>query len=77
MDEDWRNAFAILMCAEICDYAGAGAGIRDGAPSTFSSFGNNLLPAFFALSNSLIPYRVRIANGAAVLRYMFRIRSTI
>ena len=47
MDEDWRNAFAILMCAEICDDAGAGAGIRDGAPSTFSSFGNNLLPAFF------------------------------
>ena len=36
MNEDWRNAFGILMCTEICD--GAGAGICDGAPSTFSSF---------------------------------------
>ena len=35
MDEDWRNAFGILTCAEICD--GAGAGICDGAPSTCSS----------------------------------------
>ena len=32
MDEDWRNAFGILMCMEICD--GAGTGICDGAPST-------------------------------------------
>ena len=36
MEENWRNAFGILMCAEICD--GAGAEIRDGAPSNFSSF---------------------------------------
>ena len=35
MDEGWRNEFGILMCMEICD--GAGAGICDGAPSTFSS----------------------------------------
>ena len=35
MDEDWRNAFGILMCKEICD--GAGAGIWDGSPSTCSS----------------------------------------
>ena len=35
MDEDWRNAFVILMCMEICD--GAGAGICDGSPSTCSS----------------------------------------
>ena len=35
MDEDWRNAFGILMCMEICD--GAGAGICDGLPSTCSS----------------------------------------
>ena len=35
MDEDWRNAFGILMCTEICD--GAGAGICDGSPSTCSS----------------------------------------
>ena len=28
MDKDWRNAFGILMCTEICD--GAGAGICDG-----------------------------------------------
>ena len=42
MDEDWRNAFGILMCAEIYDGngdgAGAGAGICDGTPSTCSSF---------------------------------------
>ena len=37
MDEDWRNAFGILMCTEICD--DAGAGIYDGAPSTCSSVG--------------------------------------
>ena len=36
MDVDWRNAFGILMCTEICD--GAGAGICDDAPSTCSSF---------------------------------------
>ena len=36
MNEDWRNAFGNLMCREICD--GAGAGIRDGAPSTCSSY---------------------------------------
>ena len=36
MDEDWWNAFGILMCREICD--GAGMGICDGAPSTCSSF---------------------------------------
>ena len=40
MDEDWRNAFGILMCTEICD--GAGAGICDGAPSTCSSHRLNL-----------------------------------
>ena len=32
MDEDWKNAFGILICTEICD--GAGAGICDGTPST-------------------------------------------
>ena len=36
MDEDWRNEFGILMCAEI--YDGAGAGICDGAPSICFSF---------------------------------------
>ena len=36
MDEDWRNAFGILICTEICD--GAGAGICDGAASTCSSY---------------------------------------
>ena len=35
MDEDWRKAFRILMCAEIGD--GAGTGICHGAPSTCSS----------------------------------------
>ena len=35
MNEDWRNAFGILMCREICD--DAGAGIYDGVPSTCSS----------------------------------------
>ena len=35
MDEDWGNAFGILMSREICD--GAGSGICDGAPSTCSS----------------------------------------
>ena len=35
MDEDWRNAFGILMCVEICD--GAGMGIYYGVPSTCSS----------------------------------------
>ena len=34
MDEDWRNAFGILMCD------GAGAGICDGLPLTCSSFYN-------------------------------------
>ena len=24
MDENWRNTFGILMCAEICDGDGAG-----------------------------------------------------
>ena len=43
MDEDWRNAFGILMCTDICD--GAGAGICDGAPSTCSRF---LLFVFFS-----------------------------
>ena len=36
MDEDWRNAFGILMCVAICN--GAGAGIYDGALSTCSSY---------------------------------------
>ena len=35
MDEDLRNAFGSLMCAEICD--GAGAVICEGTPSTCSS----------------------------------------
>ena len=35
MNEDWRNAFVILMCREICD--GTGAGICNGMPSTCSS----------------------------------------
>ena len=35
MDEDWRNAFGILMCTEICD--GTGMGICDGAPLSSSS----------------------------------------
>ena len=35
MDEDWKNTIGILMCAEICD--GAGAGIWDSTPSTCSS----------------------------------------
>ena len=30
MNEDWRNAFGILMCREICD--GAGAGVCDVSP---------------------------------------------
>ena len=36
IDEDRRNAFEILMCAEIGD--GTGAGICNGVPSTCSSF---------------------------------------
>ena len=39
MDEDWRNAFGILMCMAICD--SDGAGICDVMHSTCSSF--NLL----------------------------------
>ena len=35
MDEDWRNAFEILICTELWD--GAGAGICHGASSTCSS----------------------------------------
>ena len=35
MDEDWRNAFGILISTEICD--GAGVGIYDGSPSACSS----------------------------------------
>ena len=35
MNEDWKNAFGILMCREICD--GTGARICEGAPSTCSS----------------------------------------
>ena len=38
VDEDWRNAFGILMCAEICDGTGAGARICDSAPSTCSNY---------------------------------------
>ena len=38
MDEDWRNAFGILMCAGICN--GACVGICDGSPSSCSSFQN-------------------------------------
>ena len=41
MNEDWRKTFGILMCAEICD--GAGAGICDGASSTCSSYFLTLL----------------------------------
>ena len=36
MDEDWRNAFGILMCAGICD--GTGAGIYDGMALTCCSY---------------------------------------
>ena len=36
MNEDWRNAFGILMCTEVCD--STSMGICDGAPSTCSSF---------------------------------------
>ena len=35
MDEDWRNIFGILICAERHD--GAGAGICDRVPLTCSS----------------------------------------
>ena len=35
VEEDWRNAFGILMCKEICN--GTRVGICDGAPSTCSS----------------------------------------
>ena len=35
MDEDWRNAFGILMCMEIRD--GAGVGSCDDSPLTCSS----------------------------------------
>ena len=45
MNEDWRNAFGILMCREICD--SAGAGISDGAPSTCSSCFFNLSKYMF------------------------------
>ena len=40
MNEDWKNAFGILMCREICD--GADTGICDGVPSTYSSSFYNL-----------------------------------
>ena len=36
MDEDSRSTFRILMCAEICN--GAGAGICNGAPLTCTSY---------------------------------------
>ena len=36
MDEDWRNAFGILICTEICD--GPGAEICDGSPWTCSIY---------------------------------------
>ena len=43
MDEDWRNAFGILMCAEICN--GTDVGICNGAPSTcYSSVMSSHLP---------------------------------
>ena len=38
MDEDWRNAFGILMYPEICD--GAGVGIGNDTPLTCSSYVN-------------------------------------
>ena len=37
MNEDWRNAFGILMCTKICD--GTGTGICEGAPSACFSLG--------------------------------------
>ena len=45
MDEDWRNAFEILMCSVICD--DAGVGICDGAPSTCSSYIDFFLLFFY------------------------------
>ena len=35
MDEDWRNAFGILMCVEICD--GSSVGLWNGVILTCSS----------------------------------------
>ena len=50
IDEDWRNAFGILVCAEICNCDGAGTGICDGAPSTCSSFGSiKILGTFWGI----------------------------
>ena len=49
MNEDWSNAFGILMCREICD--GAGAGICDGVPSTCSSF-TSFVPELVKMYNS-------------------------
>ena len=51
MDEDWRNAFGILMCMEICD--GAGPGICNGTPSTCSSFIRKILIFFLLLHESI------------------------
>ena len=43
MDEDWRNAFGIVVCREICDGDGDGdgAGKCDGTPSSCSSLNSN------------------------------------
>ena len=46
MNEDWRNAFGILLCRLMSD--GAGAGICDGAPSTCSSRFSSVSPDSFA-----------------------------
>ena len=56
MDEDWRNTFGILMCAQICD--GAGVGIYDDAPSTCSSIKN-----IFVLKNKYGMFFLTIHEG--------------
>ena len=76
MDVDWRNAFGILMCTEICD--GAGAGIWDGSPSTCSSckwyhfsyvwHKNSLLVKWAAKSENIPFGRVRPAKIQMSLR---------
>ena len=54
MDEDWTNAFGILMCAVIRD--GAGAGICDGSPSTCSNLETFLEVFLFCHEHVCIHY---------------------
>ena len=66
--DDWRNAFGILMCREMCRNIcdDAGEGICDGAPSTCSSFYGALWCSGKA-SDEIERYRVRSPLTASVV----------